>query len=211
MRSELVLVTAPDAVIPADGALLVGRREVEPDGKQGDAHWTVKDASDHVVAIVVEDLGSDLERWQLGSVADRDLRILDEAGTLIAKVHQSAHRGPGTLASPAPSRFTSTLRRDARAPTYGVPGSTTKLVLGRASPTGAQYLTIAVVGTGGHAHSSLVPTANQRTFETTTSAGKSCAFTGPGPLAVGQRVALTWVDVLGRRSAATEVTISKQR
>jgi hypothetical protein len=89
MRSVLVLVTAPDAAILADGAILV-RRELSSreDGTQGDAHWTVQDSSHQVVAMVIQDLGSRLERWQLASVADRELRIVSDTGAVIATIHQ---------------------------------------------------------------------------------------------------------------------------
>src|SRR3569623_212193 len=99
MRSELTLVTAADATLPADGAILVARHDAPVRGglRDGDEHWTIKDGNGHDVTFTVEDLGSSIERWVPKGAADRDLVIVDEAGKQIAKLHLPMARA----ASPA--------------------------------------------------------------------------------------------------------------
>lgn len=212
MRSELVLLTAPDATIPGDGAILVTRREVQATGPNGehDARWTVKDGGGHEVALTVEILGSGVERWQPKTAADRDLVIADEAGKQIAKLHQTRAKS-GPLAAPRAKSLKSTLTMDdVRKMQSGVPGGGTTLELDQDPPTDVRLLTIAVTGTGAYAHSAVQPTAGKRAFEWTSYSHKSCARGGIESLIVGQQIAITWIDGLGRRSPATALTVGRR-
>jgi hypothetical protein len=209
MRNELVLLTAPDATVPGDGAILVTRRAVASGGRDGDhdARWTVKDAAGHDVALTVEILGSGVECWQPKIAADRDLVISDEAGMAIATLHQTKAKS-GTVTAPRAKSVKSTTRmEDLRRMMSGVPGGTTTLELAQDPPTDARFLTIAVTGSGAFAHSAIEPTAAKRTFEWTTYSHKSCAPAGIESLVVGQHIAITWIDGLGRRSSATPLTV----
>jgi hypothetical protein len=211
-RSELVLLTATDATLPGDGAILVTRRDVKAESRfEPDVRWTVKDAAGHVVALQIEDLGSGIERWHPTSPADRELVIRDPAGKLVAKLHQTrAKAKSAALDAPRAKRLESTTTiDDVRKFTDGVPGSATSLELAQDAPADAKYLVIAVTGTGAYAHSALAPKPSQHTFEWSTYAHKNCMHVGPAPILVGQQVALTWIDSLGRRSPATEVTVEK--
>lgn len=213
MRSELVLVTAAQATIPADGAILVMRREVPArDGRafDSDEHWQLKDGSGHEVAFTIEDLGSSVERWIPRGAADRDLVIIDEAGKKVAELHQTKASSSGLAAPKTRSLMTTTSRDDARAMSMGVPGGSMKLELAGDPPADARYLTIAITGSGARAHSAIAPAASQREFTSTSYPHKSCARGGPGPIFIGERVALTWVDALGRRSTPANVTATKQ-
>jgi len=211
MRSVLSLVTAPGATLPADGAILVSRHEVYAKGADDhDEHWKVHDLDGRDVAFTVEDLGSSVERWVITKAADRDLVILDEAGKRIATLHQDKAKSP-SVAAPNPASLTATTSlAEARAMQMGVAGSAMTLVLGGDPPTGARFLTIAITGSGARAHSAIAPKPNQRTFESTAYAHKSCSRSGVEPLFSGEKVELTWVDDLGRRSAATQITATKQ-
>lgn len=212
MRSKLVLVTAPDAVLPADGAILVRREQVPAPEDQPDVQWTVKDGSGNVLSYRVEDLGSGLERWSLPSVAEREIDIFDDAGKPLATLHQTAARGTTKLAAPVAKNFKSTLGiAEVRAFRMGTPGGTATLELGQDPPTDVRYLTIAVAGDGGFAHSAIELTRKQRKFETTSYSHKSCTSSGPDPVLVGQRIALTWIDALGRRSPAVQITVGRRR
>ena len=213
MRSELTLVTAADATLPADGAILVARHDAPVRGnlREGDEHWTIKDGDGHDVTFTVEDLGSSIERWVPKGAADRDLVILDEAGKQIALLHQTK-ASSARLAAPQPRSLTSTTSMDdAQKMPSGVPGGTTKLELSADPPADARFLAIAITGRAARVHSAVVPTANQRTFEATYYAHKSCMRGGPAPIFIGERVGLTWIDGLGRRSAVAQVTATKQR
>jgi len=213
MRSELTLVTAADATLPADGAILVTRREVPVRNatRDTDEHWTLQDGDGHDVAYAIEDLGSSVERWVPQGAADRDLVILGEDGNQIARIHQSKTSSP-KLARPRPSSLSSTTSMaDARKIPSGVPGGTTTLELSVDPPADARYLTIAITGSGARVHSAVAPTDKQRKFETTTYAHKSCMRGGPGPILIGDHIGLTWVDALGRRSAVAQITATKRR
>jgi hypothetical protein len=213
MQSELVLLTKADATLPADGAILVTHRDVLMNGPLArGARWVVNDGSGAKVEITVEDLGSAIERWIPKTPADRDLVIRDEAGTLVATLHQTAAPSKGQLAAPKVRSFTSTTRLDANVGGgEGVAGASTKLELVQDPPTGTRFLAIAITnGADSYAQSALVPTAAKRKFEATTYAHKSCARGGPTPVFIGQHVALSWIDELGRRSTSTKVTVQKQ-
>jgi hypothetical protein len=213
MRSVLSLVTAPDATLPADGAILVSRHEVYARGQERevrDEHWKLHDKNGHDVAFTVEDLGSSVERWVITRAADRDLVVLDEAGKKIATLHQTTAKSP-SVAAPNPTSLTATTSlAEAHATQMGVAGSAMTLVLGGDPPADARFLTIAITGSGARVHSAIAPKPNQRTFESTAYAHKSCSRGGVEPLFSGERVALTWIDSLGRRSAATQITATKQ-
>ena len=213
MRSELTLVTAADATLPADGAILVTRHDapIRGSSSDGDEHWTINDGDGHDVTFTVEDLGSSVERWVPKGAADRDLVIVDEAGKEIAKLHQTK-ASSGKLAAPKPRSLTSTTSMDdARRMPSGVPGGTTKLELAADPPAEARFLAIAITGHAARVHSSVVPTAAQRIFKFTSYSHKSCMRGGPAPIFIGERVGLTWIDGLGRRSAVAQVTATKQR
>jgi hypothetical protein len=214
MRSELVLLTAPDATLPADGAILVSRREVEVRDRaeaDEDEKWKVKDGQGHDVALTNEDLGSAIERWVPTSAADRDLVIFDHAGKKIATLHQTKARS-GHLAAPQPKSLTSDASlSDQHSIPMGVPGGSMSLELGDDPPADARFLTIAITGTGARVHSAFKLTGQQRKFEATAYAHKSCSRGGPAPIFIGEHVALTWVDSLGRRSAVAAATVAKQR
>jgi len=212
MRSELTLVTAADATLPADGAILVTRHETPSRGRNADTdeHWKLQDGDGHDVEFVVEDLGSSVERWVPKGAADRDLVILDEAGKQIAKLHQTK-ASSAKLAGPRPGSLTSTTGMDdARKMPSGVPGGTNQLELAGDPPAGAVYLTLAITGRAARVHSAIAPAAKQRKFEETYYAHKSCMGGGSAPIFIGEHVGLTWVDALGRRSAVAQVTATKQ-
>lgn len=206
MRSKLSLVTAPDATLPADGAILVTRLEVQ--GNVNDV-LTVEDGAGKPVALTVEDMGSGVERW-VPVAGTRDLVLRDQKHAVVATLHQTK-QAAAALAAPSVRSFRSTLVPAEGRNFPGVPGGTTKLELGKDAPAGARFLVIAVSGSGARAHSAIAPTANQRTFESTTYAHKGCAGGGPGPIAVGEHVSISWLDDLGRRSAATTTTTTKLR
>jgi hypothetical protein len=210
MRSVLALVTAADATIPAEGAILVSRREVYAKGdNEADEHWKVHDSAGREIAFTIEDLGSSVERWVLTTTKDRDLLIVDETGKQIAKLHQTKAKSPSVAAPNAASLTATTSLAEARAMQMGVAGSAMTLVLGGDPPPDARFLTIAITGSGARAHSAIEPKPHQRTFEATAYAHKSCSRGGVEPLFSGERVALTWIDSLGRRSAATQITAAK--
>lgn len=217
MRSELVLLTAKDATLPADGAILVSHRNVPADGGVGigdgigDAsQWTVTDGSGASVKLRVEDLGSGIERWVPASAADRELVILDAAHKQVATLHQTKARRAERLPAPVVRSLRSTTTVDQLRSFRGIAGGTSQLVLSSDPPTSPGYLVVGIAGATPYAHAAIAPaSATQRTFEETTYARKSCAPGGPGPLLVGQRVRLSWVDELGRRSSTTEVTVSR--
>lgn len=213
MRSELALLTPADATLPGDGAILVVRREVPArnrDAADRDAQWKLEDGNGHEIAFTVEDLGSSVERWVPSSAADRELVLRDEAGKRVATLHQTKATS-GRLAAPRPKSLTSTVSlAEARTMTMGVPGGTMKLELSADAPADTRFLTIAISGSGARAHSAITPAEHQRAFEATSYAHKSCARGGPGPIFAGERVALTWVDQLGRRSPAAQLTATKQ-
>lgn len=205
-HQQLVLLTAAGATLPADGAILVTRRELPGETDDEDA-WTVEDGTGKRVEITAEDLGSDLERWVPASPADRDLVIRNAKHAVVATLHQTSQH-PAALAAPSVRGMrSSVVPKDLHMPQGGVPDASTKLELGKDLPASARYVTIAIAGTGAHAHSAVA--AGARTFEATTYAHKSCADVGPGPIAVGQRVSITWVDDLGRRSPATTAAVAK--
>jgi hypothetical protein len=207
----LALVTAPDATLPADGAILVSRREVPAkDRGENDEHWKVHDSRGRDIGFEVEDLGSSVERWVLTTSADRDLVILDEAGKQIATLHQTKTKSPSVGAPNAISLTSTTSLDDARTMQMGVPGSAMALVLGTDPPADARFLTIAITGSGARVHSAIAPKPDQRKFEATAYAHKSCSRGGVEPLFSGEHVTLTWIDSLGRRSAATQITATKQ-
>jgi hypothetical protein len=211
MRSVLTLVTAPGATLPADGAILVSRREVSSRGQdEADEHWKLRDGNGRAVGFKVEDLGSSVERWVPATAADRDLVILDEAGKQIATLHQTKAKS-ASLAAPKALALTSTTSlADANTMQMGVPGGTTTLELGTDPPADARFLTIEITGSGARVHSSIAPTGQQRKFVATSYAHKSCARGGPEPIFIGEHVAVSWVDSLGRRSAAAQITATKQ-
>jgi hypothetical protein len=207
----LTLVTAPGATLPADGAILVSRREVTAKGDhESDEHWKLRDGAGHEVVFKVEDLGSSVERWIPTTAADRDLVIFDEAGKQVATLHQTKASASRLAAPKALSLESTTSLADARAMQMGVPGGTTTLELGTDPPADARFLTIAITGSGARVHSSIAPTAQQRTFVATSYAHKSCSRGGPEPIFIGEHVAVSWVDRLGRRSAAAQITATKQ-
>ena len=213
MRSELTLVTAADATLPADGAILVTRQETptrDRNADDGDEQWTLQDGDGHAVEFEVEDLGSSVERWVPKGAADRDLVIVDATGKQIAKLHQTKGSS-AKLARPRPASLTSTTSmNDARKMPSGVPGGINTLELAGDPPTGAVYLTLAITGTAARVHSAIAPAAKQRKFEETYYPHKSCTGGGSAPIFVGEHVGLTWVDALGRRSAVAQVTATKQ-
>ncbi|MEP6864071.1 MAG: hypothetical protein ABJE66_25810 [Deltaproteobacteria bacterium] len=211
MRSVLQLVTAPNATLPGDGAILVTRHEVAAKGvHDGDEHWKLRDAAGHDVVFEVEDLGSSLERWIPATSADRDLVIVDEAGKKIATLHQTKVKSPGPAAPRALSLTSTASLADASVMQMGVPGGTTTLELAADPPADARFLTIEITGSGARVHSSIAPTAQQRKFVATSYAHKSCARGGPGAIFIGEHVAVRWVDSLGRRSSAAQITATKQ-
>lgn len=211
MRSTLELVTAPGATLPADGAILVSRHEVVAKDDKPDEQWKVRDGNGHDVPFTAEDLGSSVERWVPTTAVDRDLLIINEAGKTIATLHQTKAKSGRVAAPQATSLTATTSLADAYTMRMGVPGSTMTLVLGSDPPADARFLAIAITGSGARVQSAVEPTAHQRKFESTTYTHKSCSRGGPVPLYSGEHVALTWIDTLGRRSAATQITATKQR
>ncbi len=213
MRSVMVLLTAPDATLPADGAILVTRHDVPANTRAGgdhDVRWVVKDGAGADVKLTVEALGSGIERWIPADPADRDLLIRDDAGTLIATLHQTAAASKTHLAAPKASRFDSTLGRNG-ALREGVPGGAATLVLGQDPPTGARFLAVAIsTGSETMPHSASALPAARRTFDFSTYAHKSCAGGGSAPIFIGQHIAMTWVDDLGRRSDRATVTVRRR-
>lgn len=212
-RSELALLTAPDTTLPADGAILVSRHEVIATGPRGDRdeQWKVKDGEGREVALVVESLGSGIERWQPKNAAERDLVISREDGTQVAKLRQSVAKS-AVLAAPKAKSVRSTIDLDEiRKASSGPPGGATTLELTQDPPAEAKLLVVAVTGNGAYAHSATAPIAGKRTFEWVSYAQKRCAGGWIESLVVGQHIAITWIDELGRRSAATSLTVTKQR
>ena len=210
MRSVLELVTAPNATLPADGAILVTRSEAPARENERDEQWKLQDGNGHDVPFRAELLGGSAERWVPTTTADRDLVIVGTAGKKIATVHQTKTKSPALAAPKAVSLTSTTSLADAHAMRMGVPGSAVALVLASDPPADARFLTIAITGDAPRVHSVFEAKPNQRKFEITTYAHKSCASGGPEPLFAGEHVALTWVDSLGRRSAATQITATKQ-
>lgn len=211
-HATLALLTSPGSILPGNGALIVLRRQVEgsrgDDDDIADEHWIVKDGDGHEVAITTEDLGSGLERWRPTTIANRDLVIFDQTGKQIAKVQQIVGKAVGPSA-PKAKRVRSTLARTRPVPMDAVPGGKTSLELDQDPPADAIALTIAITGSGGFAHSSYQPTAKQRTFEWATFTRKACAGGGIEPLLIGEHIAITWVDKLGRRSPQTALTVGQ--
>ncbi|MEO8453357.1 MAG: hypothetical protein ABI647_26450 [Gemmatimonadota bacterium] len=205
-----MLVTAPDAVLPADGAIVVRRHEVVANRMANDEQWTVKDGNGHAVTVAAEVLGGGYERWLPAGPAERDLVIFNGAGKRVAKLHQTATKSPALQVLRAASAKSTLSMDDLRKFEAGVPGGATTLELAQDLPAEAQLFIVAITGSAPRAYTAIAPTTERRKFEWASYAHKSCARGGLEPLVIGEHIALTWIDSVGRRSAVTALTVGRR-
>lgn len=208
-RTSLEIVTAADAVIPADGAILVRRHEV-PWGATAVEEVTARTAGGAPVTLEREPLGGDLERWRITTPGTEDVELVDDAGEVVRVVHRGA-ASAAALPAPKLRRFTSTVSRGMRSPPQGVLGGTTTLALAAAPPPAAAYLSV-VLGRGADAFPQLLfpVVAGQREYQQVTYTRKSCSG-GPPTTLAGTRMSVSWIDALGRRSPPRVVTVTLAR
>lgn len=188
---SLALITPDGATISGDGALLVQRAGYGDDG------WSVRTAGGAAVTVEVVPLADGLERWRLGGAADRDLEIVDGAGTVVAHVHQRARARPA-MPAPRVRRLTSTAQGHGM-PAYGVPASSMVLDLAAAPPTGATTLVAELVSGDTASGWFVLPVTASRRLARETYAHKGCA-PGPMPVMAGSTLRFAWLDAQGRMS-----------
>lgn len=207
MRARLTLTTPDGATIPGDGGLIV-TRSMEMDFDDGvtragadGAALRVRTADGAALAPAVDYLGDGIERWRFPTTTARDLEVLDDAGAVIATIHQ-ARTARRALAAPRIKRLSSTAARGAGGPAYGVPGSHMVLDLAVRAPTAGATLVAELVGAGPW-FTAAAP-ADRRVVRDTY-AGKGCAG-GPGPVVAGTRLRFAWLAPDGRLSAWSRPT-----
>jgi hypothetical protein len=168
----------------------------------------VREKGGATIDVTVEPLSGNIERWQLKTVADRELEIVDSAGTVVAVVRQAKTRGT-PMPAPKPRQITSTLDRkvDNRGVDRGIPAATVVISVGQ-PPAGARYLVLGVEAANGMPVARWDVAAQQDRFEWKTYGGKLCSG-GTFPVEVGARTSLTWIDELGRRSPAGKAVVAR--
>lgn len=208
-RTSLELVTAADAVIPPDGALLVRRAEV-PWGTPTVDDLTARTTDGAKVTLESEPLGGDLERWRMSPPGTTDVELVDSAGKVVRVVHRGAATA-APLPTPKLRRFSSTVSRGMRPPPQGILGGTVTVTLAASAPPTAEYLAI-VEGAGVDAFPVLLfpLVAGQREYQQVSYTRKSCSG-GPPTILAGARLSVSWIDALGRRSPVRKVTVTRAR
>lgn len=197
--ARVAAVDPPADGIPADGALIVRRTHVPASNATKDGTLELRTKAGAKIAVTVELLGSDLERWRLAGDLDRDVELVDDAGKVVQVIRQ--RRGAAAkLAPPRIKALTSTTSRKAAVP-KGIAGATVRIVLAAALPANARYVALDLAGAMPVA---VFPVAaGQVDFSFVTHSRKSCS-PGPPSVLIGDRVALSWIDDHGRRSPLVE-------
>ena len=201
---KLALVTAADAVLPPDGALVVRRIEVAGGpAPKADEAWIVRSGG-RTLTVTVDAFAGGFERWAVPEGAD-PLEIVDESGKVIATIARSA---PSATPLPAPqvARLTSNTARKTVAPVMGILGAIVTVQLRRPAPTGALLV---VTGAGGLPYFTWPTTVDGKRFRAESYTRKSCTGGGPPTTFIGDRLNLRWLDPLGRISRPAQVTVQR--
>ena len=202
----LQLLTAADAVIPPDGALLVERTFVTAGPRAvGDEEWTLRTHDGAAVGYEVEPVSDSVERWRLTSPGTDDVEIVDQTGTVIGVVHRG-RASSAPLRAPLVRRVTSTAARGTAVPPMGVLGANVVVTLVRPPPAAARFLVLASAGVDAYPHFTPAVVAGKVRYQQLTYTRKACSG-GPPSTLIGDRMSVSWIDGLGRRSRARVVTV----